>query len=247
MNISRILKPSMILCILFCILVFFYGSAIFGLLYTKWNVRAKPELWIVPTPLTNLTIQRSTGEKFFYLGYDFESPWSAVKLEKKYATIAIVYFSEGQFISISKGVDTIRVMQEEATKRHRNLEVTLGDEVMHSNYALRSAILNLTPRDLRLLLSPREMVANSVLLMLKPIYITTAKSGLYSFQIERLRGFEEGAPGQAKVIKIDAFDERDHEVDLLIGTEINTNGKVSQEDINRVLFSLRPVSPAPTE
>jgi hypothetical protein len=245
MNIRRILTPGSILCILFCIFILGYGPAIGALLYTRWDARDKPELWIVPMPLTDLSVAQSTGETFSYLGYEFESPWAGVKSEKKYESIAIVYFSDGGFISIAKGPDLIRTMQEDATKRRRTIKDVFGAEATHSNYALRSTILHLTPRDLRLFSSPREMVANSVLLMLKPMSVTTAKSGLYSFQTERLRGFEEGTPGQANPVKIDALDEKDCEMDLLIGTQPHTSGTVSQADINRVLFSLRPVGPAP--
>ena len=247
MNIRRILTPSTIACALFCILIFSYGPAIGALLYMKWDARNKPELWIVPTPLTNLSVGQSTGGTFSYLGYEFESPWPKVKLEKKYESIAIVYFSDGEFISISKGPDEIRAMQEGTTKHRRTINNLFGAGAMASNYALRSEILNLTPRDLRLFSSPRQMVANSVLLMLKPMSVMAAKSGLYSFQAGRLRGFEEGTPGQTNPVKIDAFDERDGEIDLLIGTQVHSSGTVSQADINCVLFSLRPVAPAPTK
>jgi hypothetical protein len=247
----RIPKRSTTICIIATVVIavflFFYGRPIALLLLTKWQIRNKPELWIVPMPLPTSASEPSPGRTFSYLGYDFESPWTEVKLEKKYRLIATVYFSDGEFISISKGPDVISAMQEGSAKRRRTLQDVFGAGVMDSNYKLRSSILYSTPRDLRLFSSPRETVAQSVLLTLKPMSVMTAKSGLYSFQSRWLRGFEEGKPGQANPVAIDAFDEKDREIDILIGTQLHTNGTVSQADINRVLFSLRPVPTAPTE
>ena len=39
--------------IVFCVLIFLYGPALFGLLCTKWETRNAPELWIVPILLTS--------------------------------------------------------------------------------------------------------------------------------------------------------------------------------------------------
>jgi len=233
--------------IIIAIFLYFYARPIGFMLLTKWQIRNEPELWIVPTPLPTGVSEPSAGRTFSYLGYDFESPWAEVKLEKKYQSIATVYFSDGEFISISTGPDLTGAMQERSTKRRAALQDAFGPGVMESNYRLRSSILYSTPSDLRLFSSPREMVAKSVFLVLKPISVLNAKTGLYSFQSKWLRGFEKGAPGQANPVAIDAFDEKDREIDILIGTQLRTNGTVSQADINRVLFSLHPAAAAPTE
>src|ERR1700723_48785 len=233
--------------IIIAIFLYFYARPIGFMLLPKWQIRNEPELWIVPTPLPTGVREPSAGRTFSYLGYDFESPWAEVKLEKKYQSIATVYFSDGEFISISTGPDLTGAMQERSTKRRAALQDAFGPGVMESNYRLRSSILYSTPSDLRLFSSPREMVAKSVFLVLKPISVLNAKTGLYSFQSKWLRGFEKGAPGQANPVAIDAFDEKDREIDILIGTQLRTNGTVSQADINRVLFSLHPAAAAPTE
>ena len=233
--------------VIIAICLYFYGRPIGFMLLTKWEIRNKPELWIVPTPLPTGASEPSPGRTFSYLGYDFESPWAEVKLEKKYQSFATVYFSDGELISISTGPDLTGAKQEASTERRTALQDTLGAVVMESNYRLRAAILYSTPRDLRLFSSPREMVAKSIFLVLKPIFLLNAKTGLYSFQTKWLRGFEKGTPGQANPVAIDAFDEKDREIDILIGTQLRTNGTVSQADVNRVLFSLHPAAAAPTE
>ena len=233
-----------IIGILLCILIVVDGPAIAAVIYTKWEIRDAPELWVVPTPLTDLSIERSAEHKFSYLGYEFESPWTEVKKERKGESIAILNFSNGDFISISKGADDLKAMKQDAARRGTDIEDVFGSQPTSSNYALRSRILYLTPRDLRLFSWPRQMVATSVLLTLKGVWTATAKGGLYSFQTKWLRGFQEGSPARNNPVTIYAFDEQDREIDLSMGTEPQANSRLSQADINRVLYSLRPISPS---
>jgi hypothetical protein len=247
MTTRRSRSSGVIVTILLCILAVRYGPAIGGLLYTKWEVRNAPELWIVPTPLSDLSINRSPGKKFSYIGYEFESPWTEVKKERQAESIATLNFSGGEVISISKGTDVLRAMKQEARKRGADIRDVFGDQVAGSNYAMRSKILYLTPRDLRLFSPPRQMVANSILLSLKKIYTGAAKGRLYSFQTEWVRGFQEGDTARNNVVTIYAFDEQDREIVVFVGTEPNTGSKPTQADINRILYSLRPVPPSLTK
>jgi hypothetical protein len=233
--------PCAVTAIVFCAFLFFYGPALFGLLYTKWETRNTPELWIVPTPLTDLSIDQSPGKKFSYLGYEFESPWTEVKKERMGESIAVLNFSDGEVISISNGTDDLKAMKQAATSRGADLRYIFGDQAASSNYALRSKILNLTPRDLRLFSSRREMVANSILLILKRIWTTNSKGGMYSFQTEAFRGFQVGSPTKTNAVEIYAFDAKDCEVKLIIGAEPKANNKPSQAEINRIVFSLRTI------
>ncbi len=85
------------------------------------------------------------------------------------------------------------------------------------------------------------MVGNAVLLILKQIWVPRMNTGLYSFQTEWFRGFQSGDPARVNVVIIEAFDRQDREVELWIGSEKQANNKPSQEDINRVLYSLHPI------
>jgi len=229
--------------ILLVILIVIDGPEIALVIYTKWEIRNAPELWIVPTPLRDLSIDPSAGQKFSYLDYEFESPWTEVKKERKGESIAILNFSNGDFISISKGADDLKAMKQDAARRGTDIEDVFGNQPTSSNYAFRSKILYLTPRELRLFSSPRQMAANSVLLTLKEVWTATAKGGgLYSFQTKWLRGFQEGSPARNNPVTVYAFDEQDREIDLSMGTEPQANSRLSQADINRVLYSLRPIS-----
>jgi len=246
MNTSRV-RTTSIVAVVLLLLAVRYAPAIGALLYTKWRFRNASELWIVPTPLPDLSIDRSPGKRFSYLGYEFESPWTEVKLERKFESLVLVHFSDGQIISISDGANVLEAMKQARRNGGTDVKNVFGEQTMNSNYALRSKILYLTPRDLRLFSTRREMVANSVLLTLKGIWTTTAKSGLYSFQTDWVRGFQEGSPTQDNTVSISAFDAQDREIMLYIGAEPRAANKPSQAAINRILYSLRPVASSPTK
>lgn len=246
MNVRRILKPSTIISIVLILLVVVYVRPLTLLFAVKRRARTAPELWIVPKPLTDVSIERSAGRKFSYFGYQFEVPWTEVKQEKNLRSMDIVYFSNGTVVILfdpAQSVDKLKVLTQKGTKNEAAVRNIFPDEATRSNYALCSTILYLTPSDLRLFSSRREMVSNSVLLMLKPAWAHAKKGGLYSFHTEWLRGFQEGDPTHDKNVVIDAFDAQDHEIELSIGSGQSAKHNFTQSDVNRILFSLRPVTP----
>jgi hypothetical protein len=85
------------------------------------------------------------------------------------------------------------------------------------------------------------MVSSSVLLMLKPIWTGTLQGGLYSFQTEWLRGFQQGDPTRDKTVTIDAFDAHDQEIALSVGWAQGASQNVTQSELNRIIYSLRPI------
>ncbi len=246
MNIRYLLKLSTIICVAFCVLLFIYGRPVGFLLYTKWQIRNEPKLWNVPKPLSLGAPTPSVGRKFSYFGYEFDAPWTELIRERKTESLAILNFSTGGFIEVlapSKNGNELDAMKHEAAKQGVDIRSVFGDETTRSNYALRSKVLSLTPRDLRLFSSRQEMVANSVLLILKKIETNHFRGGLFSFRTEWFRGFQEGDPVLDKMVIVEAFDSQDHKIELYIGSEPAAKSKPSQTNINQILLSLRPASP----
>jgi hypothetical protein len=247
MNIRYLLKLSPIICVGFCILLFMYGRPVGLLLYTKWQIRNEPKLWNVPRPLSLGAPTPSGGRKFSYFGYEFDPPWTELIRERKMESVAILNFSTGGFIEVlapSKNGNELDAMKHETAKRGVDIRNVFGDETIRSNYALRSKVLSLTPRDLRLFSSRQEMVANSVLLILKKIETNLFRGGLFSFRTKWFRGFQKGDPALDKMVIVEAFDSQDHKIELFIGSEPAAESKLSQTDINQILLSLRPASPS---
>jgi hypothetical protein len=200
-------------------------------------------MWVVPTPLAILATDPSGGKSFSYFGYQFISPWTEVKRERKMEYAAIINFSNGAIISIfDQQQDVLQTVKQEAVRRGADIKNVLGNDAGRSNYALRSRILRLTPKDLHIYAPRNEMVGDSILLLLKSISTKRIKGGLYSFETPWVRGFQEGGPDQDEMVTIEAFDSQDREIELYIGAEKNATRKPSQADINRILSSLRPVA-----
>ena len=240
----RISMRSTIVCVFVCVLLLTYSRPVGFLLLAKWELRNHPELWTVPVPLPSTPVERVARRSFSYFGYEFESPWTEVKQERKLDSIAILNFTNGCTIAIFSpvsGSSALETMKQTAREQGADLASLFGREATRSNYALRSKIFNLTPGDLRLSWNRGEMAGNSVLLVLKRTWAPKTPGGLYSFQTDWVHGFEIGDPAKTDAINIEAFDREDNQVNLLIGSGIRA-ATPFQQDINVVLNSLRPVS-----
>jgi hypothetical protein len=250
MSMWRTLKPSTIICVALGVLFLIYVRPLALLSMARWNTRAKPEFWIVPRPLADVSIEQAAGRNFTFYGYQFEVPWTGVKREEHLKNMELVYFSNNFFMAFHdplQSVNQLKVLTGEGTKNEAALQRLFGEEATRSNYALRSKILNLTPRDLDLSFSRQKMVSSSILLMLKPVWAGSLHGGVYSFQTEWLRGFQLGDPTRDRTITIDAFDAHDREIELYIGRTQGANQDVTQSELNRIIYSLRPILPGQTE
>ena len=246
-----IVKRNSLICaissILVLLLAWVYGRPLGIMLYAKWDARTHPELWVVPQPLPATAAETSPGKFFSYFGYEFESPWTEVAFERKTQTAAVLNFSGGQGIAVfcwSDGQAPLQVLKNGSPDNGATLQRVFGVEATRSNYAFISSILNVTPGDLRIFSSFHKMVTNSVLLSMKQIEVSTVKGRVYSFQTNAIRGFQKGDPLQDANVTIEAFDAQDRRLQLLIGAKPNSSPKPTQADINRILYSLRPVSTA---
>jgi hypothetical protein len=216
----------------------------------RWKTRAMPELWMVPRPLADVSIAQAAGRKFKFYGYQFEVPWTDVKHEEHLKSMELVYFSNGLVLMLrdpAQSVNQLKLLTREGTEKEAGLKRLFGEEATQSNYSLRSKVLNLTPRDLHLSISRQKMVSSSVLLMLKPMWTGTLPDGLYSFQTESLRGFQQGDPTRDKTVTINAFDAHDDEIELSIGRARGASQGVTQSELNRIIYSLRPIRASQTE
>jgi hypothetical protein len=241
----RIPKFQAIICIaLGVLLLLLYVRPLTLLSVVRWKTRGKPEFWIVPRQLGDVSIDRTAGRNFTFYGYQFEVPWTDVKREVQLKNMELVFFSNNFVIMLhdpAKAVNQLKVLTREGTKDEAALKRLFGEETTRSNYALCSKIVNLTPRDLHLSFSTQKMVSSSVLLMLKPQRVGTQQGGLYSFQTEWLRGFQEGNPTRDKVVTIYAFDAGDHEIEISVGRGQGPSQDITQSELNRIIYSLRPM------
>jgi hypothetical protein len=244
MSVRRFLNRSTIVCITLGVLLFIYIRPLTLLSMVRWKASAKPEFWTVPSPLADRSIEKSNGKRLTLYGYQFEVPWANVTREEHLKQMEFVYFSEGfvlVFHDPAQNVNQLKILTAEGTKNEAGLKKLFGEETTRSNYSLLSTILNLTPRDLRLSFSRQKMVSSSALLMLKPRWTGTVQGGLYSFQTDWLRGFQQGDPTKDETVVIDAFDAHDNEIEISVGRVKSASRDATQPELNRIIYSLQPI------
>lgn len=78
--------------------------------------------------------------------------------------------------------------------------------------------------------------------MMKSLELRRVNGGLYSFQTERFRGFQQGDPAHDEVVIVEAYDSQDHVIKLFIASDRAGQHKVSQADINQIVCSMRPAT-----
>jgi len=243
-ELRRLVTPGRIICVVTLVLFVVYALPVFAVVHARWLVRNMPAMWIVPTPLPIVPIERSEGLKLSYYGYEFEVPWTQLNREQKLRSMTVLNFGNGAVVVFhepAEEMSELKVMKQGERKQGLTVEDIFGDKATSSNYAFRSKILYLTPKDLRLSFSRQEMAANSGLILLKLPHAGLAKGGEYSFQTEWLRGFQDGDPAIDTMTIINCFDAQDREIEIWVGS---TEGKKkpSQADVNRIIYSLRPAT-----
>lgn len=238
---SGLFRPkSFLISVTLLALLWIYIRPMTALVYVRVQARKSPAMWAVPMQLPDLPVERSGGRTLSYYGYKFEVPWTELKRERQMESLTLLNFSNGVFLLFldpAQNPNALELMKQEASKRGTDIRYVFGDEATRSNYALNRKMLYLTPRDVSPISSPRQMMGDSILLILKTIQTANIKGELYSFRTQWLRGFQEGGPARAVV---HAYDAQDREVEFWVGADKGANIP-SQADINRILYSLRPI------
>jgi len=204
-----------------------YGGRIALFFFTRWAVRDTPQVWLVPTPLAVVPPDRPTGRKFSYFGYNFETPWIESTSERgidandESNSAVNLTFSTGNVVVIFDPAkqDSLQILNQGSPKRGEELKRYFDDQALRTNYSMRAKELYLTPHDMRVFSPPLEEAGNSALIIMKSDELRRIKGGLYSFQTERLRGFQQGNPVQDEVVIVEAYDSQDHVIKLFIASD----------------------------
>jgi hypothetical protein len=238
-RIAKWLLPWAILLIFF-ILVLAYREPVESLVIAKSAARTTPELWNVPQPLQLDSNLPTTGSTLCYFGYQFQSPWTEITVERKNKAIVALNFSGGQSIGIwdeSKTLDDRTAGKPEDQKRDQLAKALFG-------YTFRSRVLNATPADLHWFSSSKQMARSSSLIVMKDLDARYLKGGVYSFQTPWFRGFQFGRPAQDELVSIEFYDPENIKIKLIISSRQGAASKPSQSDLNQIISTLQPVPPA---
>jgi hypothetical protein len=123
-----------------------------------------------------------------------------------------------------------------------------GTTATRSEYDFEQAVAIATPTQLTYFMPRVKEVRTCIfVLFFKQLEIVNAETGFYSFQTERLRGFQNGDPRKAKSVTVKAFDGNDNQFEFIFSNRQGLTGSITQTDINMVLQTLRPAPASPLE
>ncbi len=217
------------------------------LFQTRKVSRENPVIRQVPQSLLTTSASAAPVSKLSYAGYDFEVPWSDLENEPRVLTNgAALRFKSGMGLLFltSPPKELVSSLCEEAVKaKPGTVRLLYGDDAVRSDYDLKRVMLETTPGKVNLFSSRRDVIRNSMLLILKISTLSKdAESGIFSISNERFKGFQIGNPEMhpQKVI-VDLYSD-DGSVELVFRQQ---EGKlsISQADVNRVIQTLRRTGP----
>jgi hypothetical protein len=228
--------------------VWIYGRATFLVWRMKKEAAENPMLAMVPVPLSDHSISTAPGTTVAEFGYQFEVPWK-MNEPKRENSLAIFESQSGEEIVIfwdpAKKQGFVRTMKDSLGIPIKDMAQLYGAQTIQSSYDFDRALLNTTPSQLTYILPGKKVVRTAVLLMLKPLGTLDAQTGLYSFETDHLRGFQNGDPKKTKTVMVEVFDAQDHEFQFAFGNRSYPKGDLTQADINRFLQTLRPAPASP--
>jgi hypothetical protein len=216
----------------------------------KQDAARDPKLALVPIPLPDTSISTTPGTTVTFFGYQFEVPWEGRVSVRNPGDdhLAVAFGAVGKplmFFNPANNpgvVEAARSALKERGEGPRNADAFLD---AHSDYDLVRSTLYATPAQLSLVFPGKEAVYTATRLMIKQSEALGAETGLYSFRIGQLRGFQIGDPSRARNVRVIGFDGDDHKFEFgfgcVPGPEYGSKQGFSQTDINRVLQTLRPV------
>ena len=129
-------------------------------------------------------------------------------------------------------------MNREATEALRRV---LGENATRSDYDLRKAVLEASPRMLKPWISRNEAIRVGTLLSIKAsIDSGHGETGIFRIGANAWKGFQFDDPTERpEKVQIDLYDTHNHHVEMIFKSRKNANVKVTQADVNLAIETLK--------
>jgi len=244
--------------LLVCVLVVAGFSVKYGLQTLTWYeanrwASANPWLREVPKPLPAVagapaTTAAARTALIRTLEYQFNAPW-AVSKETPEALYLEVRFVPGQaviFFDPEVQLDTLRSIRNSKPAEYEKFQTVFVDNPINSNYALYSAVYGASPAQLSPWVSMRDAVRLNTLLRWKLEFgfdFEPADGASISLlELGKNHAFQFGDPAKGPVAER-VFDEHDRQFRFILTTFAGSNAKITQDDVDLVVESLKPIPP----
>lgn len=213
----------------------------------QW-VSANPWLGDVPQTLavTSSETQKGSQEKAF--NYEFSVPWKGPGQPAPSLTGVQFSYTSGQvvvFFDPEVQIDTAHALRAPTTPESQKLANVFAGQPIESNFVLYQDVYGASLAQASAVMKEQQAVRNSVLLLWKLSFGPDLESGttpeFYSFDWGKIKGFQFGDPSKGHPVALRVFDDNDKQFRFIFTVAHDSNGKITQEDINATVKSLQPV------
>jgi len=209
--------------------------------------REHPDLRIMPKPLIDPSIYSGKVTTYSAFGYQFDLPWDDVKETTEKSMFHSVHFHRGITVTLlDPRADTAMpgaVVRDSPARLKEQILRQFGVAGQTPNYQFVSNALYANP-DEPFTFSRRRAYRNYMSLMFKSVELPSSdhvSKNIFVVNTQRYRGFQFGDPATSGVVKIKLFDQRDQQIEVLVGIKPSATTKPVQSEINRLVESLRPL------
>ncbi len=226
------------------------------IVFSMWAARKLPKnAGLVPQDLRDFSISNAEGRKLAYFGYEFEVPWNDLDetqtklIPKVNPCKVILTFSSGLRLMVTAVPprEWANSLPADFKSSPQVIEAVFGHEAMQSDYDFVRRLYEFTPARMnRWSFSPAVHYREGFVLMVKSVALSPwADSGIFNIQNESFKGFQQGEP-RGRRVSFGLYSD-EGSIEFIFGQKDYKNlAGISQPEINRIVQSLRRVSPVET-
>jgi len=208
-----------------------------------WGSR-EPELAVTPQPLNLATtpVAQSTHLEFF--NYQCEAPWKGPAQTSQGPDFIENKFDSGAAIRVflpEAQADALKSFKGETPEQQERMTNLFGPHPFDSNFDLYAAIYSAPPSQASPFMPRVDAERLNTLLLWKLAFDTQLPGGIFRFESGPNRGLQFGDPLRSPAVVLRAFNERDRQFKFLITMKESGSAKLTQNDINQIITTLKPV------
>lgn len=222
------------------------------LTYVEAKLWARTDLWLndvpeplpTPAPLPDFSKAKDKAAWIKTSDWEFRVPWDGEPKQRKLPTAIEFQFDSGQVIAFydpQAQADTLGQLKKLNPLDYEKLSNVFQGDIPQTNYELYRDVYSVSPVRMSPFMPLSEAMRANVMLLWKISFGVDAQPGIHSFDWQNARGFEFGDPSEGGPVALRVFDNEDRQFRLLFVTRAGTQGRFTQNDINFVIQTLRPI------
>ncbi|MFZ0635945.1 MAG: hypothetical protein WA755_04380 [Candidatus Acidiferrales bacterium] len=240
------------------LVVLLIAVGVYGLLYGlqtlvdfeahQWSGR-DPGLSITPQTLAMNTAPATQTTHLEFFNYQCEAPWKGPAKSVSDADYTDSTFSSGATVRVyppEAQADVLQTFKGEDLAQQQHIAAVFGPQPFVSNYDFYDAVYSASPAQASPFMPRVESERVDTLLLWKMAFDTELPGGVFRFESDRIRGLQFGDPARTQSVILRAFNERDRQFKIQVTMAANSAAKLTQNDINQIITTLKPV-PLPGE